>query len=82
LRLNLNAISLLTKYARNAFAAQFDSSSNPEQERFGLINMSSITSVVPYPNLNQYGATKVYDDQFTRSVRDAYFKKNIDSLIV
>ena len=30
LRLNLNAVSLLSKYARNAFTNQFDSSSHPE----------------------------------------------------
>jgi len=80
--LNLNAITLLTKYARNAFAKQFDNSSHPDQERFGLINLSSTLSLVSVPFFTQYAATKRYDDMFTRAVRDSYLKRNIDSLIV
>lgn len=80
--MNTHAVTLLSKYARNAFAKQFDNSSHPEQERFGLINLSSIASVSPCPGMVQYAATKVYDDQFSKSIRDSYSKRNIDTLIV
>jgi len=80
--LNLYAISLLSKYARNTFAKQLDLSSHPEQERFGLINLSSIATVVPFPNMTQYSGTKRYDNQLTNSIRDSCYKKNIDCLIV
>lgn len=82
LRLNLNAVTLLSKYARNAFNRQLELSTHPEQERFGLINLSSIAGYVPFPTMTQYSATKVYDNQFTRSIRDSYFKRSIDCLIV
>jgi len=82
MKLNLYAVTLLSKYARNAFASQFDHSSHPDKERFGLINLSSTASLNPFPNLTTYSATKRYDENFTNAFRDSCYKRNIDSLIV
>lgn len=82
LTLNTHAVTLLSKYARNAFAKQFDNSTHPEQEKFGLINLSSVASVSPVPGMVQYAATKVYDDQLSKSIRDSCSKRSIDTLVV
>jgi len=82
LRLNLNAVTLLSKYATNAYKRQLDLSINPDQEKFGLINLSSIASYLPIPNMSQNAGTKRYDCYFTRSIRDSLSKRNVDCLIV
>ena len=46
------------------------------------MNLSSIVSIMPFPNATTYSATKVFDDQLTKSIRESYLKRNIDSLIV
>jgi len=82
LRLNLNAVTLLSRYARNSFSDQLDLSSNPDQERFGIINVSSTVSLEPFPGVTQYSATKRYSDDFTKAIRDSCLKRNIDCLVV
>lgn len=72
LNLNLKPMTLLTKYARNAFAKQYELSANPEKERFGFINMSGLISLYPIPNVSQCSGTKLFGDQLIRSVSKAY----------
>ena len=44
--------------------------------------MSSMASLVPFPNLNQHSATKVYEDKLTRAITASNSKKQIDTLNV
>ena len=79
-KLNLNAITLLTKYARNAFVSQ------SQEQRFGLIQLASMISDSPIPQMTHYGATKRYDYIFSKMMEQRLFEKEktrtIDQLIV
>lgn len=62
LKLNTVAITLLTKYARNAFMSQTNN------QRFALVQLSSSVSEAYMPNMSQYSATKRYDDIFAQMI--------------
>ena len=74
-------MTLLTKYARNAFAEQMDRSKQGK-ERFGIINMSGLISLYPIPNVSNCSGTKKYEDTLIRTFEKSYFERNIDTLIV
>jgi short-subunit dehydrogenase len=78
--LNLNAITILTKHAKNSFIEQ------NSDRKFGLIQVSSSASEIPVPLLTHYGATKRYDEWFSDLVNKRNLMKdktkNIDTLIV
>jgi uncharacterized protein len=42
-----------------------------------VINLSSVTGVLPSPNLSVYGSTKAYVEQLTESLQVEYEEKGI-----
>lgn len=68
LSVNVFPIVLLTRKLINHFRSR--------QERSGIINVSSSASSAPMPFIGTYGATKAFDDHFSRSLQIEY--PNID----
>ena len=78
--MNLIPITLLTKHAKISFLNQ-----DPKR-KYGLIQLASSASDVPFPLITHYGATKRYGEWIAHCINLRNLRKerteNIDTLIV
>ena len=83
MKLNHNAMAILTKHAYISFKAQKESA----KHRFGIVQLSSSGSEFTLPQLSVYTATKRFNHVFAKIMNDTITKNcskdgKIDTLIV